>query len=117
MCQLSLTSSGDVMRFSTANTTPSLVNTPMAVEPSCSSNRPARAKVGFGRSAPLKTMYVGTGPRLLHHVMYLDRLYSILHLKQATLWAKCVDTSVILAPGKEHSCTVVWLVLGRRETR
>jgi hypothetical protein len=30
-----LTSSGDVMRFSTASTTPSFVNTPIAVEPSC----------------------------------------------------------------------------------
>lgn len=31
----SLTSRGDVMRFSTASTTPSFVNTPIAVEPSC----------------------------------------------------------------------------------
>lgn len=30
-----LTSNGDVIRFSTARTTPSFVQTPMAVEPSC----------------------------------------------------------------------------------
>jgi hypothetical protein len=32
----SLTSSGDVILFSTARTTPSFVSTPMAVDPSCS---------------------------------------------------------------------------------
>jgi hypothetical protein len=34
-CHTPPTSSGDVMRFSTASTTPSLVKTPMAVDPSC----------------------------------------------------------------------------------
>jgi hypothetical protein len=33
---LGLTSSGDVILFSTARTTPSFVSTPMAVDPSCS---------------------------------------------------------------------------------
>jgi hypothetical protein len=68
---MSLTSSGDVMRFSTASTTPSFVRTPIAVEPSCShhiQNTPHRVSVPWG-SFYIQTHSWGSQPTHAPHAL------------------------------------------------
>lgn len=86
------TRSLDVMRFSTASTIPSFVQTPTAVDPSC---------------RPLRLVYSGLQTRswaakTWEGVTHLDCLYRILDLKQSAFRAKCVYATVVFRSGQEH---------------
>lgn len=71
---------GDVIRFSTASSTPSRAWMPIAVEPSY------RIRLGCLRI----------------DAIYLDRLDGILHLEQAALGAEGVHATIVLASVQVH---------------
>ena len=93
------------MRFSTASTIPSVVQTPTAVDPSC---------------RPLRLVYSGLQTRswaakTWEGVTHLDCLYRILDLKQSAFRAKCVYATVVFRSGQEHGAGLLKLFVSETD--
>lgn len=88
------TSRGDLMRFSTVKTTPSLVLTPTAVVPSCRAH-------SSQWSPQLRDLH--RSDRARGAAAHFDGFDSILNLKQTSLRTECVDASIVVVLRREHN--------------
>lgn len=109
-----LTSSGEVIRFSTAKTTPSDVFTPIAVEPSCTGG--ASQACRWKLQANPSNCSAGWRAASLYgsQVPYLDGFNCILHLEQPALGTERVHSSIVFGPCQKHGCFRVMPVLAPR---
>lgn len=83
------------MRFSTASTIPSVVQTPTAVDPSCRRFR-------FVYTGLQIASLSRAAQERLDGTAHLDCLYSIFNLKQSAFRAKCVHSTIVFRSGQKH---------------